>query len=72
DLPENKIDDFSMHQMPTSNLLRELRDLCHVEVRILSCQVKNIPEEVEPGLSDTLKKKVPEICELIENRYFLS
>ncbi|UCG71188.1 MAG: coenzyme F420-reducing hydrogenase, FrhD protein [Thermoplasmata archaeon] len=70
EIPENKIDDFSMHQMPTSNLLRELRDLCGVDVRILSCQVEKIPEFVEPGLSDTLKNKVKEACELIVERYF--
>jgi coenzyme F420 hydrogenase subunit delta len=70
ELPENKIDDFSMHQMPTSNLLRELRDLCDVEVRILSCQVEKIPEEVEPGLSKTLKGKVEEMCEMIAKNFF--
>src|SRR3972149_10946539 len=32
DLPENKIDDFSLHQLPTSNLLKELKDLCQIEV----------------------------------------
>ena len=69
ELPENKIDDFSMHQVPTSNLLRELRDLCGVDVRIMSCQVEKIPKEVEPGLSDTLKDKVPKMCELIMDRF---
>jgi coenzyme F420 hydrogenase subunit delta len=71
ELPENKIDDFSMHQVPTSNLLRELRDICKVDVRILSCQVEKIPEEVEPGLSEIVKKQVLKMCELIAERYFL-
>jgi len=70
DLPEYKIDDFSMHQIPTSNLLRELKDICGVDVRILSCQVENIPELVEPGLSETLKGKVKEICEIIAEKFF--
>ncbi|UCE74029.1 MAG: hydrogenase maturation protease [Methanomassiliicoccales archaeon] len=70
ELPENKIDDFSMHQIPTSNLLRELRDLCGVDVRILSCQVEKIPEEVEPGLSKTLEEKVKKMCKLIVDNYF--
>lgn len=69
EIPANKIDDFSMHQMPTSNLLRELRDLCGVDVRILSCQVEKIPKEVEPGLSENLKRKVNEMCELIIKEY---
>jgi len=70
EIPEKKIDDFSMHQMPTSNLLRELRDLCNVEVRILACQVEHIPEEVEPGLSEVLKEKVKEMCDKIANDFF--
>ncbi len=70
EIPEKKIDDFSMHQMPTSNLLRELRDLCDVEVRILSCQVEKIPEMVEPGLSKTLRGKVEEMCEMIAQNFF--
>lgn len=70
ELPENKIDDFSMHQIPTSNLLRELRDLCCVDVRILSCQVEKIPEEVEPGLSKTVLEKVKKMCDLIQEKFF--
>jgi len=50
-IPENKRDDFSMHQAPTSNLLRELRDFCGMEVVLIVCQPALIPEEVEPGLS---------------------
>ncbi len=47
-IPETKTDDFSMHQIPTSNLLRELRDLCGVTIAILACQVAHIPEGVSP------------------------
>jgi coenzyme F420 hydrogenase subunit delta len=69
ELPENKIDDFSMHQLPTSNLLRELRDLAGVDIMILSCQVEIIPESVEMGLSNTLQNKVKEMCDLISKRH---
>jgi coenzyme F420 hydrogenase subunit delta len=58
DFPVNKIDDFSFHQMPTSNLLRELRDYCNVEVIIIVAQVESIPEEVKPGLSKALMDSV--------------
>ncbi|GAI78867.1 unnamed protein product, partial [marine sediment metagenome] len=51
DIPENKIDDFSMHQLPTSNLLKELKGQCKVYVKIFSCQVENIPKSVSTGLS---------------------
>ena len=69
-LPENKIDDFSLHQLPTSNLLKELRDLCQVEVILLSAQPEYIPETVEPGLSRKLKEAVPKLGEYIVKNYF--
>jgi len=59
ELPKNKVDDFTLHEMPTSNLLRELNDLCHVEVVVLAGQVESIPEAVRPGLSDVLARSVP-------------
>lgn len=68
DLPANKTDDFSMHQFPTSNLLRELRDSCGVTVEIVSCQVGTIPETVRPGLSEAVTRAVPEICRRIWER----
>lgn len=65
DIPVNKIDDFSMHQLPTSNLLRELSLSCGVEVRIISAQVQHIPDEVSPGLSVTVRDAIPSACEMI-------
>jgi len=53
-LPHIKLDDFSMHQLPTSNLLRELRDLCGVEVILLACQVQDTSDEVHAGLSEAV------------------
>ena len=65
EIPENKIDDFSMHQLPTSNLLKELQNFCGVDVQILSIQVQNIPEEVDPGLSKVIRDSIPAVCEKI-------
>ena len=65
DIPENKIADFSLHQFPTSNLLKELQELCRVKVTILTAQVESIPEEVRPGLSKPLTDSLPRACELI-------
>jgi len=62
-LPTNKTDDFTLHGMPTSNLLKELNDLCDVEVIILAGQVESIPETVRPGLSDALARSVPVAAE---------
>jgi coenzyme F420 hydrogenase subunit delta len=64
-IPGKKIDDFSMHQLPTSNLLRELQDLANIEVIILAAQPESIPEMVSPGLSIKLRQAMPEIGEYL-------
>lgn len=69
-LPATKTDDFSMHQVPTSNLLRELRDLGGVEVSVLACQVAHIPEEVSPGLSPPVEKAVERAAGLLSEAHF--
>jgi coenzyme F420 hydrogenase subunit delta len=65
EIPRIKIDDFSMHQLPTSNLLKELKDMCGVDVKIISVQTQNIPEAVSPGLSEVVRDSVPTACEEI-------
>jgi coenzyme F420 hydrogenase subunit delta len=57
-IPEVKLDDFSMHQIPTSNLLRELRDMCGIEVVVMACQVSSSTDHVDPGLSIPVKQAV--------------
>jgi len=69
-LPEKKIDDFSLHQLPTSNLLKELKDLCHVEVILLAAQPECVPETVKPGLSKKLQDAVPKVGKYIVRNYF--
>jgi coenzyme F420 hydrogenase subunit delta len=65
DLPMIKCDDFSMHQLPTSNLLRELSDLAGVAVTCVVAQVSGIPPEVRPGLSAPLRRGVDRAVEMI-------
>jgi len=65
EIPEKKIDDFSMHQLPTSNLLKELKDFCKVDVIIIACQVENIPEEVTASVSKKITDAIPEVCKRI-------
>jgi coenzyme F420 hydrogenase subunit delta len=69
-IPERKIHDFSVHQMPTINMLRELRDLCHVEVVVLAAQPESIPEAVKPGLTRKLQDAVPNVGKYISENYF--
>ena len=65
DVPLKKMDDFSMHQLPASNLLRELRDFCGVEVVLLVCQVQSIPDSVCPGLSPVVQQAVARAADAI-------
>ena len=68
--PQVKLDDFSMHQIPTSNLLRELRDFCNIEVVVAACQIESVPEVVKPGLSDTVKQAVGRAAEMLAREHF--
>jgi coenzyme F420 hydrogenase subunit delta len=68
--PKIKLDDFSMHQLPTSNLLRELRDFCGVEVTVMACQVSDVPESVKPGLSKSVKAAVERAAQMLAQEHF--
>jgi len=68
--PKVKLDDFSLHQVPTSNLLRELRDLCGIEIVVVACQVAGACDSVNPGLSEPVSKAVEQAVEMIAKEYF--
>ena len=70
DIPLEKTDDFSMHQAPTSNLLKEMKERCNVTVRVLACQVTAIPEEMRSGLSGPLERAIPLLSSRISAEYF--
>ena len=65
EISAKKLFDFSMHQLPTSNLLQELKDLCRVDVKIISVQVECIPDLVRPGISEALVRSLPFVCRRI-------
>jgi coenzyme F420 hydrogenase subunit delta len=69
-VPKVKLDDFSLHQVPTSNLLRELRDLCGIEIIVVACQVAGACDMVNPGLSEPVSKAVDRAVEMIAKEYF--
>jgi coenzyme F420 hydrogenase subunit delta len=54
-----------MHQLPTSNLLYELREFCGIDVVVLACQVEHIPESVAPGLSPAVRAAVSKAAEMV-------
>ncbi len=65
DISPQKISDFSLHQFPTTNMLKELKENTSVEVKVFVVQVSSIPDEVRPGLSCEVKRAVPDMCELL-------
>jgi len=70
EIPVVKLDDFSLHQIPTSNLLRELQEQTGVEVRVLACQTGPLPDHVCPGLSEPVRDAVPQAAGWVEREYF--
>lgn len=72
EIPSAKLDDFSLHQIPTSNLLRELQETCGVEVRVLACQTEQIPDEISPGLSKAVSAAIPRAADWLVREYFPS
>ncbi len=65
DIPEAKVPDFSMHQFPTMNLLKELKEHSRIDLKIIVAQIQEIPEEVRPGLTPAMEGAIPEACERI-------
>ena len=72
EIPVIKLDDFSLHQLPTSNLLRELQDTCAVEVRVLACQTGPLPEQIQAGLSSSVNHAIPVAAEWLAREYFVT
>lgn len=60
-----KASDFSLHQFPTTNMLKELKDHTDVDIRVLVTQVQHIPEEISPGISAPVTHAIPEMCRRI-------
>lgn len=65
EISPKKISDFSLHQFPTTNLLKELKENTSVEIKIYVVEAKNIPDEVSPGLSQEVRDAIPKMCEIL-------
>jgi coenzyme F420 hydrogenase subunit delta len=46
---------FSLHQFPTVNLLAALKEQAKIEIIVLAAQIEIIPDEIRPGLSETME-----------------
>jgi coenzyme F420 hydrogenase subunit delta len=58
DLPPSKVDDFSLHQVPTSNMLRELQKQHGINVTVIACDVEVTAGQINPGLSPIIQNAV--------------
>ena len=65
DIPEQKILDYSVHQFPTTNMLKEIQDYCGVQVTIIAGQVAEQLEVVRPGLSKLMRAAVDKAAEKV-------
>lgn len=64
-VPENKIVDYSLHQFPSTNMLKDLASYSQIDICFFAVQILTIPDCVEPGLSRPVKKAVTKMCHLI-------
>jgi len=65
DFPPPKDSGFSLHQLPTSSLLGELKNYCQIDIVLISVQPESIPEVVCPGLSEKVLAAIDPVCEYI-------
>jgi len=59
-----KAEDFSLHMTPASNMLLRLKEM-GVDIRVLACQPKNLPEVMTEGLSPEVAKAVGKAAEMV-------
>ncbi len=65
---ENQVRSFSAHQEPTSQLLKDLRELGGIEVIMLVAEPDFMPPEVSPGLSPAMREAVLKAGDYIDTR----
>ncbi len=60
-----KICDFSLHQFPTTNMLKEICEHTSIKVHVLVVHPNELPQEVRPGLSAEVTAAIPDMCRRI-------
>lgn len=56
------IKDFSLHQFPSTNLLKELKEQTGIDVRILVMQAGRIPDEIDDHLTPEVTAALPQVA----------
>jgi len=68
-IPKVQVSEFSVHQAPTSNLLKELQELGGVRVAVIVCQVASVPEEMTEEKSPAVETAIERASKMIANRF---
>ena len=66
EVDSKKIADFSMHQFPTTNLLKELKEATDIDLRIIVAQTAYVPDKMDETLSPEIKAAIPQIVQKIK------
>lgn len=64
-IPTEKVHDFSLHQFPTVNLLKELELNSNTTIFVVAAQTEHLPKEVCQGLSPVMTSAVPTACQKV-------
>lgn len=67
DLSLEKAEDFSLHMTPASNMLLDLKRM-GVEILVLACQPKNLPEVMTEGLSPEVAASVGRAARMVMDK----
>ncbi len=65
DMEAVKMHDYSLHQFPTVNLLRELAEETGMRIRLVTAQAEAIPDRPRMGLSPVMAAAVEAACALV-------
>jgi len=69
DFPPPRGHSFSLHQLPTSALLGELKNYCLIDIIVISVQPESIPEVVCPGLSKKVHTVIGRVSQCLLKNY---
>jgi len=65
DLSERDLEGYSLHHSPSSNLLKDIHDLCGVRVNIIAAQMPYSPERLTMNLSEKMRKAVSVAAQMV-------
>ncbi|WP_246287666.1 hydrogenase maturation protease [Desulfolutivibrio sulfoxidireducens] len=60
-----KVKDFSLHQFPSVNLLKDLKETTGMDVRILVVQTGCIPDEIDDRLTPEVTAVLPRVADRV-------